>query len=35
MKQALDMFLEAKNGRTVRRVIAPNAFKDTESICSV
>src|SRR5262249_27592116 len=32
MKQALDMFLEAENGWSVRRVIAPNALKDTESI---
>src|SRR5262245_10830487 len=32
MKQALDMFLEAENGWSVRRVIAPNALKDTEPI---
>src|SRR5215470_9592406 len=32
MKQALDMFLEAENGWALRRVIAPNALKDTEPI---
>src|SRR5262249_37768496 len=32
MKQALDMFLEAENGWSVRRIIAPNALKDTEPI---
>src|SRR2546426_12015141 len=32
MEQALDMFLEAKNGWSVRRVIAPNTLKDTEPV---
>src|SRR5262245_36901716 len=32
MKQALDMFLEAENGWSVCRVVAPNALKDTEPI---
>src|SRR5262245_21378086 len=32
MKQTLDMFLEAENGRAVRRIIAPNTLKDTEPI---
>src|SRR5436305_1661675 len=32
MKQALNMFLEAENGWTMRRVIAPNALKDPEPV---
>jgi hypothetical protein len=32
MKQALDMVLEAENGWAVRRIIAPNALKDTKPI---